>query len=259
MKRILRWLNRWYMYYIRHSWLRVVTLIIMLFVPLVKFSTGHWIKGLIWIFIIIAWRRWFCFPYRRRNVCNMVMGPPGAGKTSFLCYLTVRANALNCDVYSNTAIKDTYKFSWSKDFGYYLIEDGVIFIDEAALEDGLNNREFSTNFSKKNGTFRKLECLKLHRHFRNEIWLFSQADDADLKVRELCQSFWIVKKFLPWLIHLKLYTTDIDLDPMTKDFRKIRVLKHHYFLFTPVIWLMFDTEEVPFKLDEKEFEFRESS
>lgn len=256
MHKILKILTAWYQYYIRHKWLRKLTTILIFLPSFINLTTSHYFKALIWFVIFFIWKKWFCFPYQRRNVVNMVMGPPGAGKTSFLCYLTLRANALNCDVYSNVAIKDTYKFSWSEDFGNYLIEDGVLFIDEAALEDGLNNREFSTNFSRKNGTFRKLECLKLHRHFRNEIWLFSQADDADLKVRELCQSFWIVKKFLPWLIHIKLYTTDIDLDPMTQDFRKIRVKKHSYFLFTPVCWLMFDTEEVPFELKKKEFILR---
>lgn len=254
--KFLIFLKRWYQYYIRHKWLRVLTVIFMLLLPLFCLLSGHFFRFVVFTLGFIAWRRWFCFPYKRRNVCNMVMGPPGAGKTSFLCYLTLRANALGSDVYSNVAIKDTYKFSWAEDFGNFLIEDGVLFIDEAALEDGLNNREYSTNFNRKNGTFRKLECLKLHRHFRNEIWLFSQADDADLKVRELCQSFWIVRKFLPWLVHIKLYTTDIDLDPMTQDFRKVRVFKRRYFLFTPVCWLFFDTEEVPFTLQNKEFEFR---
>lgn len=255
--KILRFLTKWYQYYLRHKWFRILIFFLVGFWAFVSLVMENYLKFAVKLVVIIVWRHFFVIPYRRRNICNMVMGPPGAGKTSFLCWLSVRANALDNDVYSNVAIKNTYKFSWSTDFGEYLIEDGVLLIDEAALEDGLNNREFSTNFSKKNGTFRKLECLKLHRHFRNEIWLFSQADDTDLKVRELCQNFWIIKKFLPWLIMIKLYNTDIDLDPMTQDFRKIRKKRHTYFLFSPVIWLMFDTEEVPFKLREKQFSFRE--
>lgn len=256
MKIFIKYITWFYQLYLRSKLLRFVCAFSMFFPIISNLATKHYLKFLLYLIIFIIWRKWFIFPYKRRNVVNMVMGAPGAGKTSFLCYLTLRANFLNCDVYSNVAIKDTYKFSWSEDFGNYLIEDGVLMIDEAALEDGMNNREFTTNFSRKNGTFRKLECLKLHRHFRNEIWLFSQADDTDLKIRELAQSFWICKKLFNWLIHVKLYTTDVDLDPMTQDFRRIRVKKHDYFIFTPVCWLFFDTEEVPFQLALKDFELR---
>lgn len=215
---------------------------------------GSIVKKLFHLLLFFFWRRFFTIPINRINVCSMVMGPPGAGKTSFLCWLSLKYNSLSSDVMSNVAIKKTFDFSWSRDFGNFLIQDSVILIDEAALERGLNNREYSTNFAKSN--FRKLECLKLHRHFCNEIFLFSQADDADNKVRELCQNFYLVKKLFPWLIIVKKYVTDVDVDPMTQDFRRIRVKKWTRFLFTPVCWLHFDTEEVPFELPEHVFRFR---
>lgn len=218
------------------------------------FSAHGLFRLLLRFAIFLIWKVFFNIPVSRLNVCSMVMGPPGAGKTSFLCWLTLRYNALSSDVLSNVAIKQTYEFGWSRDFGNFLIDDKVIFVDEAALEKGLNNRDYATNFAKSN--FRKLECLKLHRHFRNEIFLFSQADDADLKVRELCQNFYLVKKLFPWLIIVKKYVTDVDVDPLTQDFRRIRKIKWTKFLFTPVCWLHFDTEEVPFDLPETEFRFR---
>lgn len=251
---MLKMIDRWYGYYITHKWLRFVTYFVIVMWAVSALITGHFIKAVIRFALVFVWRKFFCFNIQRQNVCSMVMGPPGAGKTSFLCWLTLRYNALMSDVMSNVAIKQTYEFGWSRDFGNFLIDDKVIFVDEAALEKGLNNREYATNFSKSN--FRKLECLKLHRHFRNEIFLFSQADDADLKVRELCQNFYLVKKLFPWLIIVKKYITDVDVDPMTQDFRRVRVKRWTKLLFTPVCWLHFDTEEVPFELEAKEFAFR---
>lgn len=251
---MLKLIDKWYQYYINHKWLRVVTLSVVWLWILTALLTGHFIRFLLRLAVLFVWRKFFCFDIRRQNVCSMVMGPPGAGKTSFLCWLTLRYNALSSDVMSNVAIKKTYEFGWERDFGNFLIDDKVIFVDEAALEKGLNNREFATNFAKSN--FRKLECLKLHRHFRNEIFLFSQADDADLKVRELCQNFYLVKKIFPFLIKVTKYVTDIDVDPMTQDFRRIRKSRWTKFLFTPVCWLHFDTEEVPFELQIKDFRYR---
>lgn len=252
---MLKLIDKWYQFYITHKGLRKLTVFIFFLWWFGAFTCGHIIKGLLRLLLFIVWRKFFCFDVKRLNVCSMVMGPPGAGKTSFLCWLTLRYNALNADILSNVAIHKTYQFGWERDFGNFLIDDKVILVDEAALEKGLNNREYATNFSKSN--FRKLECLKLHRHFRNEIFLFSQADDADLKVRELCQNFYLVKKIFPFLIMVKKFVTDVDVDPMTQDFRRIRKLRWNKFLFTPVCWLHFDTEEVPFSLEQKQFVYRD--
>lgn len=251
---MLRLIDKWYQYYITHKWLRVMTAVVFFMWGFVPLTSGHIFKGIIRLILFIVWRKFFCFDIKRQNVCSMVMGAPGQGKTSFLCWLTMRYNAMTDECLSNVAIKKTYEFGWERDFGNFLISDKVIFVDEAALEKGLNNRDFATNFTKSN--FRKLECLKLHRHFRNEIFLFSQADDADIKVRELCQNFYLVKKIFPFLIMVKKYITDIDVDPMTQDFRRVRKQRWSKLLFTPVCWLHFDTEEVPFTLAEKDFKFR---
>lgn len=248
---IIKWIDKLYEWWLYKKSARFVVYFFW-FVYFI-FAPGLFHK-LLRLGAFLVWSVFFNIPVKRQNVCTMVMGPPGAGKTSFLCWLTMKYNALSSDVMSNVAIKQTYEFGWSEDFGNFLIDDKVIFVDEAALEKGLNNRDFATNFTKSN--FRKLECLKLHRHFRNEIFLFSQADDADIKVRELCQNFFLVKKIVPWLIVVKKYVTDIDVDPMTQDFRRVRKKKWTKFLFTPVCWLHFDTEEVPFELKEKQFRFR---
>lgn len=214
-----------------------------------------WLRFAVVFLIFFVWRFFFRFPYKKRKVVNTVMGPPGSGKTTFCAFLNKWASAIGEPVYSNVPLKGSYKFSWDKDFGWYEINDATILIDEAALEDGLNSRDFKSNFSdvvdKKSGQLlfngkAKLQTAKLHRHYGLDMWVFSQADDSDIKIRELSQNYYILRKTgFPWLLKIRLYDTDIDLDPMTQDFRKIRIKKRTYFLFSPVVWLSFDTEDAP--------------
>lgn len=255
--KILESISWLYRFYLGHKWLRLVILWFFRLNVIGYFLQKQWIKGLIRFFFYVVWRRYFCFPYEKRKVVNTVMGPPGSGKTSFAAYLALRAKFVHEDVYCNVAIRDTYKFSWANDWGVYLIKDATVIIDECALEEGLFSRDFKNNFDRKKGNFNKLETAKLHRHYGLDLWLFSQADDTDLKLRELSQNYWILRKTgLPWLLHIKLYDTDIDVDPMTQDFRKCRKLKRNYFIFSPVIWLDFRTDETPDLMIKDHWDYR---
>lgn len=256
MFKIIKFLNVFYDKYLHSKLLRFAIKSILFLWCIISFISGNILKGIIKFIVIYIWFTKFTFPWKKKKVCNIVMGPPGSGKSTFAAFISKWASVNNESVYSNLALKNTYEFKWSRDFGTYLIENATIIIDEAALEAGLNNREFKKNFSEKN--FRRLETVKLHRHYGLDMWYFSQWDDVDLKIRELAQNYYIMKKTpFSWLLKVKLYKTDIDVDPMTQDFRKIRVHKKTYFLFSPVVWLAFDTEEVPFSLEHKEFTFRD--
>ena len=234
-----------------HAWYILQWIICLFFLLLFK----SWVRFFIVLLIFIVWRFFFVFPYKKRKVVNTVMGPPGSGKTTFCAFINKWASAIGEPVYSNVPLKGSFKFSWDKDFGWYDISNATILIDEAALEDGLNSRDFKSNFAdvvdKKTGKLlfngrAKLQTAKLHRHYGLDMWVFSQADDSDIKIRELSQNYYILRKTgFPWLLKIRLYDTDIDLDPMTQDFRKIRIKKRTYFLFSPVVWLSFDTEDAP--------------
>lgn len=205
--------------------------------------------------IFLVWKRFFVFPFKKKNIFNTVMGPPGSGKTTFCAFIAKWAASVGEPCYANVDIKGTYEFSWAKDFGNYMIEDATIIIDEAALEEGMNNRDFKKNFAGDAGK-QKLDTSKKHRHFGLDIWMLSQADDTDIKLRELTQNYYVLRKLpVPWLMKIRMYDTDIDLDPMTQDFRKVRIKKRTYFLFTPVVWLSFDTHERD-QLPRKKFRLR---
>lgn len=167
--------------------------------------------------------------------------------------LPIKLYTINEEVYCNVPILDTVKFNWEDDFGTYLIKDATIIIDEAGLE--LDNRNFALNFTdvvdKKTGKLihngkAKLETAKLHRHYGLDLLLLSQWTDQDIKLRNLSQNYWVMRKTgFPWLLCVKLYDTDIDVDPMTGDFRMKRMKKHTYFIFSPVIWFDFVTDDIP--------------
>lgn len=225
---------------------------------------GHSVfLSLLKLLILLIYRHFFIFPVRHGKVVNTVLGPPGSGKTSLMAFISLKTSYLNVPVYSNVPIKGTFKFDWECDFGTYQIEDSMIIVDEAGLE--LDNRQFAQHFTdivdKKTGKLihngrSKLVTAKLHRHYGLTLWFCSQGSqgDFDLKLRSLTQNFWLCKKTgVPWLLKVQLYDTDVNVDPMTADFRVERRKLHTYFIFSPVIWLSFDTEDAPI-LPYKEFE-----
>lgn len=242
-----------YRAYLKYKWVRFITWFFVYYWMLNPLNGKHYFHLILRIILVLFYRHFFIFPMYKRKVVNTVLGPPGSGKTSFAAFWALKCKYMHEPVYCNVPIVDTIDFSWEDDFGHYVIENATIIIDEAGLE--LDNRNFALNFAdvvdKKTGKLihngkQKLETAKLHRHYGLDILLLSQWTDQDLKLRNLSQNYWVMRKTgFPWLLHAKLYDTDIDVDQMTGDFRMIRIKKHSYFIFSPVIWFDFITDEHP--------------
>lgn len=251
-KNFLLLFGRWYRLYLSHKWIRTLLWIIIWLWAILGTSI---IKSIIKIVLILFYRHFFIFPVRHGKVVNTVLGPPGSGKTSLMAFISLKTRMLGVPVYSNVPIRDTYKFDWEEDFGTYSITDSMIIVDEAGLE--LDNRDFAKHFTdivdKKTGKLlhngkSKLTTAKLHRHYGLTLWFCSQGTqgDFDLKLRSLTQNFWLCKKTgVPWLLKIQLFDTDVNVDPMTADFRTERIKKHTYFIFSPVIWFDFVTDDAP--------------
>lgn len=223
---------------------------------------GSIFRFLLRFILVLLYRHFFIFPVRHSKVVNTVIGPPGSGKTSLAAFVALRSSFLDgINVYSNCDIKGTYSFDYETDYGSYSMTDSVCILDESGLD--LDNRSFTFNFvdqyDKKTGQLihngkSKLLSWKYHRHLGQTWWVLSQWTDQDAKIRNLSQNFYVCKKTgFPWLLCVKLYDTDIDVDPMTGDFRFLRKKMHTYFIFSPVIWFDFATDQVPFDLPEKEW------
>lgn len=78
---------------------------------------------------------------------------------------------------------DLLKYEFTKDN-----EEGVIIIDEAGIY--INNRDWE-KLSKD-----VINFMKLHRHFRIDVYIFSQGEDIDITFRRLAHQWFKIVK--PW-------------------------------------------------------------
>lgn len=259
-KLFIEFVCRVYRFYLSHAWFRFLVWLLLWIWAVVGASL---IWSIVKIILLLVYRHFFIFPVRKSYVVNTVIGPPGSGKTSLAAFWALKSRYANKDtVYANADIVGTLDFDWERDYATYKQEDCTIILDESGLD--LDNRQFAMNFAdvydKKTGTLvhngkAKLLSIKYHRHLKQTLVVLSQWTDQDIKIRNLSQNFYVMRKTgVPWLLCCKLYDTDIDVDPMSGDFRFVRRKLHTYFIFSPVIWFDFSTHAVPFDLPEKDWD-----
>lgn len=126
---------------------------------------------------------------------KLFFGSPGAGKTS----LAVRMMYYSDSPYIYSNFDNNLSIQITSDMiGKYAFPDySQIYIDEAGID--YNNRNY------KNLSQEAIEYLKLHRHFKNDIYLFSQSwEDTDITLRRLTNELWYMKKKGPFTFCRKL-------------------------------------------------------
>lgn len=119
----------------------------------------------------------------------------GSGKSSTAQYIILDNISKGKKVFSNMSFFGAYKLDLD-DLGKYDLvdenEECVLIIDEAGI--CFNNRDW------KGLPKNVLEFLKYHRHYRCDVYFFSQAADMDKSIRDLSQSWYKVIK-LPLLLN----------------------------------------------------------
>ena len=182
---------------------------------------------------------------KKGNTFDIYFGVPGSGKTTIAAYLAKKRLKKGKKVYSNVAIKGTYEVC-KADIGNYLINNGLLLIDEAGVD--YNNRKF------KSFTDEEVYFFKHHRHYKVDIAIFSQGyDDMDLKLRTLATKLYIVKRSIfPGFIKRRLIKKRLGIDKQTKqiiDQYSFAFLGTKY-IYCPKLWKMFNsysTKELPIK------------
>ena len=197
--------------------------------------------------------------YVRRNrkhalQLEVYAGLPGSGKTTMCAYFTKLAHKLGIPTYTNVPVAGAFNIDPNKDLGKYHIHDAQILIDEAGI--CWNNRNYSKF------PMHVIEWLKLHRHYKCSVKVFSQSyNDMDVTVRRLAYRFFILRRSLiPGVFCAIPVRRSIGINEMTQEICDV-------YRFDPPIlrlfttkrfvgrkyWHMFDSYDAP-ELPEKQFE-----
>ena len=193
------------------------------------------------------------FPSRKPYKIQIFFGLPGSGKSTKAASIVAKNELRGRPTFSNVPITGALEFSPHEDLGKFMIRDCDIIIDEAGLE--YNNRNFKT-FSQDETYF-----FKYHRHYKTNIYVFSQSyNDMDKKIRDLATELFVVKKsFIPKFIVCRRIKKRIGVNDMTKD-----IVDEYYFsnwflsllfdkrIFAPLYYNRFNTYSCK-KLPIKEF------
>lgn len=141
--------------------------------------------------------------YIRKCKIELYFGVPGAGKTTWACYLAHKAFKQKRPVFSNVFIKGAYSYN-KDDLGIYAIENALVICDEAGLE--FDNRKMSM-------TDEEIYFFKYHRHYQNDVVFFSQGLDVDIKIRKLAQTYYLLEpSILPGFIRRKTIARKVGID-----------------------------------------------
>jgi len=195
---------------------------------------------------------------RLRTGIDIVMGLPGAGKTTYAAYLAKRHLKAGYPVYSNVPIDGAREFDVDRDALIYMIENALIIIDEAGLEhDARAWQNFKARYTK---------FYKLHRHYHLRIVLFSQHyEDIDKKIKTITENICVVTRSpIKYFIRVRKIRSYIEINEEGQIVLKYdwvpRILGGVKWHFAPAVWGTFDSwshEELPqkdwqvYKVDKK--------
>lgn len=140
----------------------------------------------LWVGLVVI----FAYGYAYRNPYKLIMvfGKKGSGKTTLIAKLTYKYLKKGRPVYSTVPIPGAYLFDVRKMGLVNFPPESVIFIDEVGMIwDNRNYKNLQTHVR---------DYFKLQRHYRHTVYLFSQAFDVDIKLRNLTDHMYLTKTYL---------------------------------------------------------------
>lgn len=183
---------------------------------------------------------------------TLFLGAPGSGKTtlaSYFCHKFMKQKKnKNKNCFSNVPILGALQLNCNEDLGKYLVEDGMVVIDEGGIE--YNNRAYKLLPKT------TIQFAKLYRHYGIKHFLFfSQGMDIDITFVRLCDRVCLVRKsYIPYFIFIREVKKVVGIDEISKqlvDQYEMKPFGWHW-VFMPLAWRYFDTYETPF-LPSKKF------
>lgn len=143
----------------------------------------HWLVIILGLLAIPVVR--YLAKFRNPYKLIMVFGKKGAGKTTLITKLAVKALKKKKAVYSTVDVPGCRTFDVSLVGKYNFPENAVVLIDEVGMI--WDNREYKSFKPEVRDWF------KLQRHNKVTVYLFSQTFDVDVKLRNLTDYMYLVQ------------------------------------------------------------------
>lgn len=125
--------------------------------------------------------------YRNPYRLYMVFGKKGSGKTTLIAKLTLKYLKKGYKVYSTVPIPGALLFD-ARDIGKIMFDcNSVMFCDEGGIL--FDNRNF------KNFRDDTRDWFKFQRHYKVKVYIFSQAFDIDVKLRNLTDYMYLTNTY----------------------------------------------------------------
>lgn len=158
----------------------------------------------LFVFVLLCYYFYGDYFKTQRYRLHVVCGKKGCGKSTYIQKLIIKAYKKGRPVYCNFEMPFSKKIDM-KDFGNYSFPpESLVLLDEISLF--YDNR----NFAKFNQKI--TDYLRYQRHFKNEVWIFSQSKDMDKKFIDLADCLYLqVKVFGLWSV-LKLVNKRLTVD-----------------------------------------------
>lgn len=188
---------------------------------------------LVVLLILFVWLVYMIKKFQNPYKLTMVFGKKGAGKTTLLTKFAIKYMKLGYKVFSNVEIFGCYKFN-PEEFGFVQFPpNSVILIDEVSLIwDNRNFKAFKPEVAR---------YLRLMRHYKNIVFMFSQNFDVDKKIRDLCDQMYLASNlfgFISVARKIKKTPTLHQPDSDSSGFRSSEgFITEDYTFYPPTEWI----------------------
>lgn len=176
-----------------------------------------------------------------------IVGLAGSGKTTHASHLVYKAHKKGQNVYCNVPIFNAYVFDPLEDLMVYNVHDGIVIIDEAAID--FNSRKFKTLSDNVN------EFVRMHRHANTNIYVYSQNfTGADKLFRDNAEYVILLRRSrIPRHGFIRVYKHDIlppdKENPEFRDIYRLDILSTRLMRYGGKYSKMFNSFEMPLLQD----------
>lgn len=142
---------------------------------------GHIIFAIFYLLLIFT----FIQSYRYRNPYRlyMVFGKKGSGKTTLMTKIAIQDLRKGKNVYATIQIPGVRRFDVNNVGEFTFPPNSTVLIDEVGIIwDNRNYKKFKESVR---------DYFKFQRQYKNTVYLFSQAFDVDVKLRNLTDGMYI--------------------------------------------------------------------